>query len=124
MLSFDIIMNGKVKKMKGQPAGNYFGVDMRLGKGWFITHLPSGFLLTSAVFASCNDAIYFSGFCEQAYGDLLAPPDERCLLDNRYTNEKRNQFFILRNRIEDLDGLITKEIIDEGLCQVQITCRQ
>ena len=110
MLQYDIIQSGKVKKIKGNPVGKYFAIDLREGD-WCITHIPSGHTLTSATFANSQDAVYFAELCEKTYGDLLETSNERVLLDNRY--DVGLDFYAVRNRLEDLDVPVTKEKIDE-----------
>lgn len=115
MDKFQILFKGKPKNISGVKVGNYFGVDLRLGKGWMINHLPSGLLLTDAVFATDKDAIYFAEICEKTFGDALASPSQSVLIDNRYDVPGGDAFYTLRTRIEDLDGVINREAIDEQI---------
>lgn len=111
MDKFQILFRGKSKTISGTKVG-YFGVDFRLGKGWLVNHLPSGLLLTDASFATDEDAIYFAQICGQTFGDVLASPEQSVLLDNRYDVPGGNEFYSLRTRIEDYDGVVTREVID------------
>lgn len=49
--------DGTKKTVSGEPVGNYFAVQQDKGKGWRITHLPTGQLLVTAGMASKGDAI-------------------------------------------------------------------
>lgn len=119
MDKFQILFRGKNKTVKGTCVGNYFGVDFRLGKGWLVTHLPSGFLLTDTSFATDEDAIYFAQIAEQTFSEVLASPEKSVILDNRYDVPGGDAFYCLRGRLEDLDGVITKERIDDAIKQIR-----
>lgn len=112
MDKFQIMFRGKSKTITGVKVGNYFGVDLRLGRGWLVNHLPSGLLLTDAIFATDKDAVYFAEIAEQTFGEALSSPLQSVLLDNRYDTPGGDAFYTLRTRIEDLAGTVNREAID------------
>jgi len=117
-IKYEIIWDGKPKKMQGDLAGEWFGVDYRVGKGWFITHIPTGSLLTDAKFSGKEDAVYFAELANKAYGELLARPDLSVLLDSRYAVECGDVFYALRGRIEDRESLVNRKDIDDSLTEL------
>ena len=51
----------------GEQVGAFFGARIEKGKGWMLTHLKSGQLLTTAGFTSVNDLIVLVNVIEYLF---------------------------------------------------------
>lgn len=118
LYTFDVLNNGKFKKVRGEKIGEYFGMDYRVRQGWVITHIPTGTLLTFCNFAQREDAQFFAELAEKIYGDVLARPDIKVLLDNRYNVPGGVAFYALRCQLEDLECLIERPMIDAAIKRI------
>ena len=114
VFQFELVKDGKLRKMRGEKINDYFGMDYRVGKGWMITHIPTGYLITDVGFIDRESAEYFVSLAEKSYGDLLAQTNPRILEDNQNIDD--GMFYELRIRLENIeDRPVNKDDINIGI---------
>ena len=106
IIDYKTIHKTRYKKVDGHLVGDFLGVDYRIGQGWFVNHLPSGYLVTYAAFLTLDDAKHFAEIMQRIFGDALAHPTPSVLKDNLDSKEAI-AFYGLRLRLESLDRPIT-----------------
>lgn len=79
MDTYVILIHGEKIIVEGIYSGKYFGIRPEDG-GWRITHIPTGYLLTCAHFASLEDAQELARGVEKVYGDDLQEINRGALL--------------------------------------------
>ena len=114
IIDYKTIHKTRYKKVDGHLVGDFLGVDYRIGQGWFVTHLPSGYLVTYAAFLTLDDAKHFAEIMQRIFGDALAHPTPSVLKDNLDSKEAI-AFYGLRLRLESLNRPITVEDTNEYL---------
>ena|SRR3990167_611272 len=114
VFQFELVKDGKLRKMRGEKINDYFGMDYRVGKGWMITHIPTGYLITDVGFIDRESAEYFVSLAEKSYGDLLAQTNPHILEDNQDIDD--GMFYELRIRLENIeDRPVNKDDINIGI---------
>ena len=104
----------KYEKVDGYLSGDHLGVYFRVGNGWRVIHVPTGYLVTKANFLNLKDAQHFAEITRRTFGDLLASPSPSVIRDNLHI-PGGTVFEKLRLRLESLNRPITVEDTNEYL---------